>query len=101
MEGVQWKNSRLVKGDVADEIRKMKQESGKNILVAGGAGLAQTFIKLGLVDEYLITVHPVILGKGKSLFKDLSDRQRLKLIETRVLKPGAVLLHYQPLIVEI
>jgi dihydrofolate reductase len=93
---VHWKNSRLVKGDIAEEIGRMKQMPGKDIALAGGAGLARTFIKLGLVDDYLFTVHPVILGTGKSLFKDLEERRRLRLVEARTLNPGAVLLHYQP-----
>lgn len=95
LEKVEWKNTRLVKGNIAEEIMKMKQQPGKNMVVAGGAGIAQAFMKLGLIDEYQITVHPVVLGNGKPLFKDLNDRIKLKLLRTRALNSGAVLLHYK------
>lgn len=95
LEKVEWKNTRLIKGNIAEEIMKMKQQPGKNMVVAGGAGIAQTFMKLGLIDEYLITVHPVILARGKPLFKHLSDRHPLRLLETRTFSNGVVLLHYQ------
>ena len=92
---VEWNNSRLIAGDVAKEILKLKQQPGKNIGVAGGAGLARSMTKLGLIDEYELTVHPVILGRGKPLFTDLSDRLKLELMRTRTMKSGAVLVHYR------
>ncbi len=64
--------------------------------VAGGAGLAQTFMKLGLIDEYNITVHPVVIGKGKPLFGNLNDKIKLKLLGTKTFASGAVGLRYQP-----
>ncbi len=91
---VEWKNTKLIKDNIADEIQKLKQQHGKNIVVAGGATVAQTFAKLGLIDEYLIVVHPVILGKGKLLLKDLNVRQNLKLFCTRTFNSGAVELSY-------
>lgn len=93
---VDWQNTRLVKKNIVEEIARMKQQSGKNIALAGGARLAQTFMKLGLIDDYQITVHPVVLSKGKPLFGDLRDKIKLKLIETRTFKTGAIGLHYQP-----
>jgi len=96
LEKAEWKNTRLVKENIAEEILKMKQQPGKNMVVAGGAGIAQTFAKLGLIDEYNIVVHPVLLGKGKPLFKDLNDRIKLKLLGTKTFNSGAVGLRYQP-----
>jgi dihydrofolate reductase len=64
------------------------------MIVVGGATVAQTFAKLGLIDEYLIVVHPVILGNGKLLLKDLDVRQKLKLIGTKAFASGAVELSY-------
>jgi len=96
LEKPEWRNTRVVKGNIAEEISKMKQQPGKNLALVGGARIAQTFMKLGLIDEYLITVHPVVLGRGKPLFKDLSDRQKLKLITTKTFRSGAVEVHYQP-----
>jgi len=94
MDKVEWKNTRLIKDNIAEEIQKLKQQPGKNLIVAGGATVAQTFAKLGLIDEYQIVVHPVILGNGKLLLKELNIRQKLKLIGTRTFNSGAVELSY-------
>ena len=94
LDRVEWKKTRLIKDNIAEEIQKLKQQLGKNLIVAGGATVAQTFASLGLIDEYLIVVHPVILGKGKLLLKDLNVRQNLKLIGTRTFNSGAVELIY-------
>ena len=75
----------------------MKQEPGKNMLVAGSASIVQQLTNFGLVDEYHLLVHPVILGNGKPLFKDIRERHNLKLISTEVFKNGVVLLRYEPL----
>jgi dihydrofolate reductase len=92
---VDWKNTKLIKDNIAEEIEKLKPQPGKNLAVAGGATVAQTFARLGLIDEYTIVVHPVILGNGKLLFKDLNLRQNLKLIGTRTFDSGAVGLSYE------
>jgi dihydrofolate reductase len=94
LDKVEWKNTKLIRNNIVEEIQKLKQQLGKNLVVAGGATVAQTFAKLGLIDEYLIVVHPVILGKGKLLLKDLNDRQNLKQISTRRFSSGAVELSY-------
>ena len=94
LNNVEWKNSTLIKNNIVEEIQKLKQQPGKNMIVAGGATIAQTFAKLGLIDEYQIVVHPVILGKGKLLLKDLDTRQKLKLIGTKTFNSGAVELSY-------
>ena len=93
LDRVEWKNSMLIKNGIAEEIQKLKQQPGKNMIVVGGATVAQTFAKLGLIDEYQLVVHPVILGRGKLLLKDLI-RQKLKLIDTRTFNSGAVELNY-------
>ena len=89
-----WQNTMLIKDNIAEEIQKLKQQPGRNIAVAGGAMVAQTLAKRGLIDEYQIVVHPVILGKGKLLLKDLDVRQKLKLIGTKTFNSGAVELSY-------
>ena len=96
LERAEWKNTRLVKENIAEEIARMKQQPGKNMVVAGGAGIAQTFMRLDLIDEYYVTVHPVVLGMGKPLFGNLGDRIKLKLVGTKTFNTGAVELHYQP-----
>ena len=94
LDGAEWKNTTLIKNNIAEEIQKLRQRPGKNLVVVGGASIAQTFAKLGLIDEYQIVVHPVILGKGKLLLKDLDIRQKLKLIGTKTFNSGAVELSY-------
>jgi len=97
LERVDWKNSRLVKGDIAAEIAALKAQPGKNLALAGGAGLAQTFIRLGLIDEYQLLVHPVILGRGKPLFVGLENRARPRLVGLRTFRPEVAALFYRRL----
>lgn len=79
---------------IPEEIRKLKNKPGKDIWLYGGAGLITTFIKLGLVDEFRLSVHPVILGEGKPLFAGGKERLDLKLIQTRTFSSGVVQLIY-------
>jgi dihydrofolate reductase len=97
LENVGWKNTRLVKENIAEVILKLKEQPGKNLSLAGGGGIAQTFMRLGLIDDYQLLIHPVILGRGKPLFKGLEDRIRLKLVGAETLRPEVVALHYKPL----
>jgi dihydrofolate reductase len=96
LEKVEWNNSRLVKDHIAQEIRSLKQQAGKNMIIDGSPTLIHSFTKLGLIDEYRIRLHPVVLGSGKPLFKDNSDRMNLKLVESQIFRSGVVILHYQP-----
>ena len=96
LEKLTWSNSVLVTEIVPEEIIKMKQAPGKDILVVGSASLVQQLTNLGLVDEYHLLVHPVVLASGKPLFKDIKERHDLKLLEARTFKNGVVLLRYQP-----
>lgn len=96
LQKVEWGNTTLIKDNIAEEIQKLKRQPGKNLLLQGGAGLAQTFMQLGLIDEYQLLVYPVILGSGKPLFKDLQNRIKLKLLEAKTFTSGVVLLRYQP-----
>jgi len=96
LKDLAWSNSALKTEIVPEEIKKMKQEPGKNMLVAGSASIVQQLTNFGLVDEYHLLVHPVILGNGKPLFKDIRERHNLKLISTEVFKNGVVLLRYEP-----
>ena len=92
LKKVDW-NSRLVSENIAEEVNKLKEQSGKTMSVSG-AGIAASFTKLGLIDEYWLYVNPVILGNGKSMFQQLQSKVDLKLIETRVFRSGVVLLRY-------
>jgi dihydrofolate reductase len=93
LDHVGW-NSRLVKGNIAEEVKQLKEQPGKEMSV-GGAGLASSFMQLGLIDEYWLYVQPVILGGGKPMFGRLDEEINLQLVETRRFGSGVVLLRYQ------
>ena len=89
-----WNNSRIVGGDLAAEISRLKNEPGKDIAVFAGAGIAASLMRLGLIDEYRIIVNPILLGAGTPLFQGSYDRSMLNLMETKPFKSGATLLSY-------
>lgn len=95
LEEVEWNNSRLIKGNVMEEVSRLKQQPGLNILIAGSGELVQALMQHNLVDEYWLLVYPVVLGSGKRLFRDGSNTS-LKLVETRMFPSGVALLRYQP-----
>lgn len=95
MKEVHWQYSRLVDGNITEEIYHLKQQSGNYILAHGGARFAQSLSRLGLIDEYRLIIHPVILGAGQPLFKNMSDAMKLNLVHTRVFDTGAVLHTYR------
>lgn len=91
-----WKNTKVVREINSDEILKMKQKAGKNLVIYGSGTLVSSLTQLGLIDDYLILVNPVVLGQGVPLFKDLKNKLNLKLVNTKNFKNGVVLLHYEP-----
>lgn len=95
LESVDWKNSRLVKENVHEEISKLKQQPGKDIALFGSANLASTLMRLDLIDEYRIVVSPVVLGAGIPMFRDVKEATTLTLAKTQTLRSGAVILHYR------
>ncbi len=95
LESAEWNNSTLVKEVVAEDIEKLKQEPGRDMVIYGSASLVRTLTNLGLIDEYQILVHPVLLGSGKPLFQDIKDQVKLKLVQTRTHPSGVVVLYYQ------
>jgi dihydrofolate reductase len=90
-----WNNTRLIKENSAEEVSNLKHEPGKDIAIFGSSDLAATFMQSGLIDEYRIMINPVILGKGKLLFKRLNGKQNLKLRKTKIFSSGNVLLYYR------
>lgn len=96
LKGVEWQNSVLVKENIAAEMTRLKQQPGQDLLMLGSPSLAQTFMNLGLINEYRINVNPVVLGSGKLLFDGLADMLNLKLLEARTFKGGVVALSYEP-----
>ncbi len=87
-------NARLIRGDIGEEVAALKRQPGKDIAV-GGAGLAATFTKLGLIDEYLLFLNPVVLGSGTPYFPALEERIDLELVETRTFGSRVVFLRYR------
>jgi len=96
LESVEWNNSRLVKEVVPEEIEQLKHEPGRDMVIYGSASLVRTLTNFGLIDEYQLLVHPVILGSGKPLFQDIKDQVKLKLVNAKTHPSGVVLLSYQP-----
>lgn len=95
LEKVEWNNTTLIKDNIAVEISKLKQQPGKDLVIFGSPGLAHTLMRLDLIDEYRLTVNPVILGSGMPVFKDLKDRGELKLLNTKTFGSGVIALHYE------
>ena len=93
---VEWNNSSLMREVVPEDIIKLKQEPGRNMLIYGSASLIQTLTNHGLIDEYQLMVHPVVLGGGKAFFHDIEQRQKLKLVKTKTFPTGVIGLYYQP-----
>jgi dihydrofolate reductase len=95
-EPLEWSNSTLLKGDVAAEVGRLKEEPGQDMLMYSSVELMDTLIQHDLIDEYRIWVHPVVLGRGKRLFKEGHGKTDLKLVGTTTLGTGVVILAYQP-----
>jgi dihydrofolate reductase len=95
LKNVDWKNVKLAKGGIKEEVLELKQQAGKNIL-AGSPSLIVTLMQLDLIDEYQLCVQPIILGNGLRLFKKINNRIDLKLIKTKIFGSGSITLYYEP-----
>jgi dihydrofolate reductase len=91
-----WKNSRIVRDSIAEEVSKLKQQSGKGMVIFGSAALGSYLLQKGLVDEYRIILNPVLIGRGTRLFKGITESLKLKLSGTQSLSSGVVVLRYEP-----
>jgi dihydrofolate reductase len=97
LQKTEWNNSSLLTGNLAQEISKLKQRPGKDIVILGSAMLASSLLQMGLIDEYRVIVAPLLLGRGNPLFKDVRQGIKLKLAGTKVLSSGVIVLYYQKL----
>ena len=95
LKNVEWESAKLANRDIEEEVLEIKQQSGKDILV-GSRSLIIQLMKLNLIDEYQLCIHPVIAGTGLPLFENIKDRTVLKLIKTKTFSGGAVTLYYEP-----
>ena len=91
-----WVNTVLATGDLTDEIMKLKSESGKDIIVYGGATFDSSLIRAGLIDEFHLFINPAAIGNGMTIFKDLKEVQKFTLIKSTPFDCGIVELHFQP-----
>jgi len=96
LTSVDWQNTTLLKGDVKKEVESLKRKGEKNIFVFGSGDLSATLLEHGLYDEYRLCVVPVVLGTGRQLFGRKLSRLRMKLLDSRPLASGSVLLRYEP-----
>jgi dihydrofolate reductase len=96
LEGPEWNNTTVLEGDVVEGVSKLKQGADGDIVVHGSARLVQTLVEHDLVDELRLMVFPVVLGTGKRLFGDTSDKKRLRLVDSKAVGDGVAILIYQP-----
>jgi dihydrofolate reductase len=94
-EPLEWSNSHFLKGDVAEEVGKLKQESGQDILMYSSVALMHTLMENDLIDQYRLWVHPLILGSGRQLFPEGTKKTELKLVDATTLSNGVVVLDHQ------
>ncbi len=95
LDKVEWNHSRLVKENVKEEILNLKEQPGKDIVILGSPRFAHHVMGLDLIDEYKITVSPVLIGSGLPLFQGLQEKTNLKLIENKTFDSGAIGVYYQ------
>jgi len=95
LENVDWESATIAKRDLKDEVLELRQQSGKNIFV-GSRSLIIQLMKLNLIDEFQLCIHPMVEGNGLPLFEDINDRIIFKLVKTKTFENGAIILYYQP-----
>ena len=96
MEKASWNNTRLIKGDLISEVRKLKQEPGKDMVIMGSGTIISQLAPTDLIDEYQMVMIPVVLGSGRTMFDGIGENIKLKLTNSRAFKNGKVFLCYEP-----
>ena len=96
LDELEWSNSTAIRGDVAEEVARLKEDEGSPILVAGSRTLVQALLEHELIDELRLMVFPVVLGSGKKLFPDSPDKRSLELVDTRAFSTGVQVNAYRP-----
>ena len=95
-EPLEWNNSTLIRESVAEEVLRLNQQPGKDILIFGSSELVNTLMQHDLIDEYRLMLFPIVVGSGKRLFRNGSDTKALRLVETKTFGSGVVVLSYLP-----
>ena len=97
LDKASWNNTKLVKGDLVAEVRRMKKEPGEGMAILGSGSIVSQLAREGLVDEYQIVMNPVVLGKGRTMFDGIKEKLSLKLTKSRAFGNGNVFLCYEPM----
>lgn len=97
LDNASWSNTKLVKGDLAAEVRKLKQESGPDMVILGSGSIVSQLAQQNLIDEYQIALSPTVLGQGRTMFEGVKQKLNFKLTNSRTFLNGNVFLRYQPL----
>jgi len=95
-EPLVWSNSTLLKGDAAEAVARLKEQPGKDIVILGSGELVKSLMRRDLVDEYMLLIHPLVLGSGRRLFTDGGAFAALRLVDTKATTTGVVIATYQP-----
>jgi len=90
-----WNNTRLIKGDIAAQMRKLKEETGPGLAILGSGSIVSQLAQAGLIDEYQFVTNPIVLGGGRTMFEGVKEKLRLRLIDSRTFKNGNMLLRYE------
>ena len=96
LASAEWSGSEIVRSIEPEYFTRLKRQEGKDILIYGSASIVQQLTNLGLIDEYQVLVHPVVLGGGKALFANVADTQKMELVNARPFSSGVVLMTYRP-----
>jgi len=95
LDRLDWANSTLVRGDLAEELATLKEQPGKNIQIPGSPSLVAALLRAGLLDELSLMVHPVVLGSGMRLFEEITEQVSIELVESRTLSTGVLAVTYR------
>jgi dihydrofolate reductase len=95
-EPLPWMNSKLLEGDAAEAVAKLKQEPGKDMVVLGSGVLVESLMRSNLIDEYVLQIHPLVLGSGRRLFSEAGSAAPLRLVDSKMTTKGVVIATYQP-----
>jgi len=95
MKEASWQNTRLIKDNIVEEMRKLKSEPGNDMVIMGSGTIVSLFTQEGLIDEYHIVTHPIIIGKGRTMFEGVKEKVPLKRTKTRTFENGCVFVCYE------
>jgi dihydrofolate reductase len=90
-----WNNTRIISGNIVEEVTKLKEQEGKDLVIFGSPTLATSLMELGLIDEFQFTISPVILGEGKTFLRNITKKVALELLSSETMRSGVIAVHYR------